>query len=589
MRDYKSELADIQKGFAEQALRDMHPLRVYRPMPQQLAIHESKSSEVITIGGKRSGKTLSIVMEFGSRVLGIPITRPDGTKIPLRYRRPTPNKPSLFWVIGFDVNHIGQTLYHRLFSPGLGCDFTIITDKETGEWRAFNQNIDSGREDEAVLCPPMFQDSMLIPDSWHMESAAGNVFKSVRLKNGATLCAYPSTGDHAKQGDAVHGIWIDEDIQNGAFLSEWQDRLITTRGWLMWSVWPHVVNGALVECLERGEKEQDRSNPKIQVFRLVGSENLYSSKEGIEEGLARMSDDDDEAHRDRGDISALLGSFRMYEFGRKMHILRPEENKNPDSARQVLANEWAANGRFPPTWTRYLVIDPSHTRTACLFGVVPPYEWRHKYMGRRLVIEKELVVRKHTPQQFAEALLPMVSGMNFEAFVMDQQIGRQTTVGNDITVFESYSKQFAKYGIRSRATGTSFMRGCADKSLRRRTVREMLEPIEDGLPKLLVMDRCHQTITEFDQYKKKQDKDAMGRPIPLDIPTNERIFDCMACIEYLCQYVNERFNSDTAYIPPEYHKGTGSPAYHSAMAFLKEEETKFGGHYVHLGPGAAAQ
>ncbi len=583
----KYELADLQKGIRALELHEKHPLEVYRPTEFQLPIHESSSSEVVVIGGKRAGKTLAVCCEFASRILGIPIKRADGTVIPLRYRKPTKRNPGLYWVIGLDVKHIGQTIYHRLFSPGLGCNFRII--EENGKWVAFNPNLHGKRFDESELSPPLLGENIIDPKSWHFESRAGNIFHSLNLKNNVTICAYATTGDHPKQGDAVDGIWLDEDTANAEFLKEWQDRLISVRGWFLWSVWPKVANEALIKTLDRAKRHEDDEKPPIKVVQLIGSDNPYSDRQGIAEGLDRMDDEDDEAHRDRGDISAFISGRRMYDFGAAYHIIKPpdEVTKKPDNAWEMLGKLLKEDPSFPKTWTRYLIIDPSHTRTACLFGVVPPPEWEQVEIGSRLIIYRELVVKKHTPSMFAEALLPNVLGLHFEAFVMDQMVGRQTTVGNDITVFQSYENQFRARGIVSRITASGFMRGCNDKSLRRRTVRDMLEPTEGGLPRLLVSYKCQQTIKEFYNYRKKEITDSTGLSVPTDDPVNERVFDCMAAIEYAAQYVNDRFRDGTAYVDPENFRSTGSLAYHAAMKMRAElEKTEPG--YVHMGPGAAA-
>lgn len=530
-----------------------------------------------------SGKTLAVVMEFASRLLGIPITREDGTQIPLRYRKPTKKNPGLYWVIGLNIDHIGQTLYHRLFSEGLGCNFRIIQDN--GKWRAFNPNTDRGRYEESKLSPPLLGDYLIEPKSWHMESAAGNVFKSVRLINGVTLCAYATTGDNPKQGDAVDGIWLDEDTANASFLKEWQDRLISVRGWFLWSVWPKVANEALIKTLDRAKRyEPDDATAPVKVFQLVGSENPYSDKEGIAEGLARMDDDDDAAHRDRGDIEGFISGRRMYDFG-SFHIIKPQPREQLISPLEVLEQLFDRERLLPSSWTRYLVIDPSHTRTACLVGVVPPPEWENVGMGQRLIVEQEIVVRKHTPSMFAKAVADQVGSLQFEAFIMDQMMGRQTTVGSDTTVFQIYEEQFRQRGLQSRLTKSGFMRGCNDKALRRRTVRTMLEPMIGGLPTLMVHNRCQQTIREFYNYRKKEIKDNQGQMIPLDEASNERIFDCMAAIEYLAQYVAERFRDGTAYVEPEQRRGTGSWSYHAAQSMLKQFQKS---EYVHMGPGEAA-
>jgi hypothetical protein len=533
--------------------------------------------------------TLATVMEFGSRLLGIPITRPDGTQIKgRRFKRPSDKNPKLYWVIGLDVQHIGQTLYHRLFSPGLGCDFRIIKDKITGQWRAYNPNFDADREDETVLSPPMFGESIIDPKSWHMESAAGNIFKSVRFINGVTLCAYATTGDYPKQGDAVDGIWLDEDTANAEFLKEWHDRLSTRRGWWLWSVWPKVANEALIKTIERAKDYEDNPDPPIKLVQLVGSENPYSDKKGIEEALARMDDDDDEAHRDRGDISAFISGRQMYDFGSAVHLIKPmPELERPDNPYSLFSKMLSQDKKFPSTWTRYMAIDPSHTRTACLVGVVPPPEWDGVVLGSRLIIETEIVARKHTPSMLAALLLSEIGDQRFETFIMDQMIGRQTTVGSDTTVFVIYEGEFRKRGLVSRLSNSGFMRGCNDKQLRRRTVRQMLEPIEGGQPQLFVSNKCGQTIREFYSYRKKEVKDSQGRQVPMDDAANERVHDCMAALEYLCQYVSERFRDSTAYVEPERAKTNGSFAYRSAMEIIAKMDKDEGG-YVHMGPGGRA-
>lgn len=591
-KTFKTELADLQRGLEELGRREMHPLKVYRPTEQQLAFHESGATQNIVKGGKRAGKTLAVACEFASRVLGIPITRPDGTKIPLRYPKPSKKNPKLYWVIGFDVKHIGQTLYHRLFSPGLGCGFRVIQDKQTGQWKAWNRNEDPEREEESVLSPPLIGEHLIVPGSWHMESAAGNIFNSVRLTNGAMICAYASTGDHAKQGDAVDGIWIDEDVVNAEFVKEWDDRRISTRGWLLWSVWPHVANFALVEKIQEADRLADAPPEEqyIRSFTLVGSRNPYSDKRGVAEGLATMGDDDEIAHRDRGDIEGLLGSMRMYDFATAIHLVKPKEIDKPENVYQLLCKLLQRYGRLPTEWTRYLSIDPSNTRTAALSGVVPPEEWDGVRLGNILIVEDELVVRRHTPAMFAAAVSNRGWGMKrWEAFIMDQQIGRQTTVGNDVTVFESYGRQFAQQGLSSRLSKTGYMRGCPDKARRRRTVRELLEPTENGWPRLFVVESKTPLLQkEFSTYQKKRVL-INGKHEIVDEPVNERNHDVMAALEYLCEYVRTRFEAGDAYLDPYTGTSTGgSGAYQAAMAMRSTLEAKNGTGYVHFGPGVHA-
>ncbi len=580
--NFKHEIAEIQKGLREKSLREMHPLRVYRPMPQQLPVHESKAGKIIARGGRRAGKTVAVACEFASRVLGIPITRPDGTKIPLKYPVSKPSDPRLYWIIAFDVNHIGQTIYERLFEPGMGsgCGYRIIEDDQG--WRAYNPNIDAARYAESRLSPPLIPDYLIEPNTWHMESAAGHIFKAVTLSNGARLCAYPSTGDHAKQGDAVDGIWIDEDVANENFVEEYYARLSSRRGWFMWSAYPKLENEALLNALEKAEEFKDAPNPPIQAFNMAARSNEYSDKQGVDDALMMARDADEYQHWDEGDIEHLMGNVRMYDYSPAIHSIRAQEHEKPEDCLSLFEKLLQQSVRFPLDWTRYLAIDPSHTRTACLFGVVPPPEYDYVQLGDRLIVENELIVKRHTPAMFADALKPLIAGLRFEAFVMDQQIGKQTTVGNDRTVFQSYEREFQRIGLYSRASKHGFLRGCNDKARRRRTVRMMLEPTLDGLPRLMFSgQRAFQTQKEFSAYRKKQLK-TTGGMILLDDPINERGCDAMAALEYLCQFAWDLMEQHEAWREPQQTKPKPSSAWLAAQKINKTQQ------YVHLGPGAAA-
>lgn len=583
-QNYKHEIQEIQKGFKELTLREMHPLRVYRPMPQQLPLHESRARKAIARGGRRAGKTVAVACEFASRVLGIPITRADGTKIPLKYPVSTKADPRLYWIIAFDVAHIGQTIFERLFEPGMGagCGFRIIEDN--GQWRSYNPNTDQDRYQDSRLSPPLFPDYLIEPNSWHMESAAGKIFKSVVLANGAKLCAYPSTGDHAKQGDAVDGIWIDEDVANERFVEEFYARVSSRRGWFMWSAYPKLENEALLNALEKAKQFKDTPNPPIEAFNMAARDNEYTDKDGLRETLMMAGDEDEYRHWDEGDIEHLMGNVRFYDFTPAIHSIKPVEHEKPADCWEVLESMLHRFGRFPLDWTRYLSIDPSHTRTACHIGVVPPPDLDNVRMGDRLIVENELIIKRATPAMFADALRPLIQGLRFEAFVMDQQIGRQTTVGNDRTVFQSYEREFHRIGLYSRMSKYGFLRGCKEPAVRRRTVRTMLEPTLDGLPRLMFnAQRTFLTQKEFYGYRKKQLQTKSG-PILLDKPANEQDFDAMASLEYLSQFVWDLMEQHEAWRAPEQQ----APRPSSAWLAAQEINKKRGGNYVHLGPGAAA-
>jgi hypothetical protein len=219
-----------------------------------------------------------------------------------------------------------------------------------------------------------------------------------------------------------------------------------------------------LNALAKAEEFLDEPNPPIQAFTMAARDNEYSDKQGVRDTLMMAQDEDEYRHWDEGDIEHLMGNVRMYDFTPAIHVIKPAEHEHPRELLDLLENLLHKDGRFPLDWTRYLAIDPSHTRTACLFGVVPPPDVDNVRLGDRLIVERELIVKRHTPAMFADALKPLVEGLRFEAFVMDQQIGKQTTVGNDRTVFQSYEREFVRIGLYSRQSKHGF---CAAVTTRR--------------------------------------------------------------------------------------------------------------------------
>jgi hypothetical protein len=588
MLDRRDPLADFAKIADEEDRRAKEALRVYRPASQQLPFHLSNAHQLILRGGKRSGKSLAVVAEFASRVTGRPLYGPHGEPIPLKYPVSTPKDTRLYWCIGWDVDHIGQTIYRYLFEPGI---VRVIRDRATRQWRIYNpaDPNDAERYDESVASEPMIPERLIDANSWFWESKAAHNFASVRLKNGAMICAYPSSSKHAKQGDAVDGIWIDEDIQIPAHMKEWEDRLTQRDGWMLWAVWPHTKNYALCELLDRADEQVEEERPNVQSYQLIMSQNPYIPQEAKERALGRMGSEEEIARRDRGEL--LLDTLAMYDFFFSLHTISQfEPGEMPQqvtNARDMLRKVYSQEGRFPREWTRYLSIDPSHSRTACLFAVVPPPEIDSVEIGNCVIVENELVVKKHTADALAAVIRPLVEGLNYEAFIMDQQMGRQTHTGEDTTVFEKYAAAFNARGIRSRLFPGTFIPGCNRPQDRYRAVRSMLSVNTHNIPTLLfIAARTPHAQSEFKTYRKKQ-LFIGGEDTILDEPANPRKHDVMAALEYLVAYLEQAFAVGMAYVPPETYQSRGSKAYRKALQIIRKEHEKHGG-YVHLGPGAAA-
>lgn len=580
---------------AQKKKLELEAVRLYRPSPLQLPFHREKVPEAVVRGGKRSGKSVSVAHEFASRILGIPLKDPDGNEIPLAHPVSTIEAPLQYWIIGWDTSH-AATIHRLLFQRGMGGTFKAIKDEATGEWRIWNRANprDAARASEAVLTEPLIP-----PRYWHegnedaafaWEEKKAYKWQSCRLANGAMLYYWPSSAKSPKQGEAVSGIWIDEDIQFPGHLKEWQDRLTDMRGWFLWSVWPHTKNNALIELLDRAEQQEFEEKPRIKSFQLIMTQNPFLTDEGKSQAIDRMGSEEEISRRDRGEL--LMHELEMYSFDAMRHLVKPiEEGETVDAKTPMgrLRSIYAASGRLPHNWTRYLAIDPSHTRTACLsFAVPPPGMEEGVALGDLAVVEWEVVVVNASAEQLAqEHLKGLMSGVFYEAFIMDRQIGRQTNTGRDDTVFDKYAEAFRKAGLISRQTHHHFIEGCNVPSTRYRAVRDMLVTSDSGIPMLVFIERqTWQTQREFHRYRKKsEDKD--GYRHIYDQPANPRVYDCMAALEYGATFLLEQFKLGTAWQNPSVYGGRVSPALRRAREILKKQQED-DPEYVHLGPGDAA-
>ncbi len=170
-------------------------------------MHKCKASEVLVIGGNRSGKSLSTFMEDARAV-----TNQDPYS---KY----PEKDGNLVIIGRDWKHIGMVVYPMLFKAGA---FKIIRDEKTKEWRGYDPVADKARKEEAKPAPPMIPPRFIKKTSWLLKSA--NYIQSCELHNGWQIFFFSSEGDPPQgfQADRVH---LDEDVANEQWLPEMQARL----------------------------------------------------------------------------------------------------------------------------------------------------------------------------------------------------------------------------------------------------------------------------------------------------------------------------------------------------------------------------
>ncbi|MCB0359856.1 MAG: hypothetical protein KDD44_09475, partial [Bdellovibrionales bacterium] len=533
------KLEQLNKIETELDVRRREAMQVYRPMhAKQQYIHECTASEILVYGGKRSGKTLGTTAEFTRRVTGFNIIGLNGK--PIAHHWPVPNKfdTRLYWMIGWSVDHLAQSMYGYLFLPqGGGTGMRVIRDLDTGMWRAWNERnpSDEARFMESEPAGPMIPEWMIEKIDW--QSPTQNYFREVILRNGAKIRNYPSSARNPKMGDKVSGIWIDEDIQVASHLEEWQDRLTDAHGgggWFLWSVWPKMGNAALVDLMDRVEECAGEEDPQIECVNLVMTDNQFITDEAKQKSLGRMGSE--EARKRRNEGSMQMDHLLMYDFVAQVHAITKIEDKSADEVISTIGpNRFSAlraiytlnGGSWPRNWTRYVSIDPSHTRTAALFAVVPPQEVVidekrniRATLGNCVIVENEIVRQRCNAFDLAKAIKEALVGRMAYAFIMDRRMGVQTQAGADINVYQRYSDAFQQAGLTSILTKHTFIPGCDNPPRRYGDVRKLLSG--DGWP-FLFFDAGGSPATrkEFTTYKKKTQV-IYGVETIMDEPANPR-------------------------------------------------------------------
>ena len=383
---------------------------MYRPNKNQAEVHETKASEVLVIGGNRSGKSLCTFVEDARAVTG-----QDPFK---KY----PEKDGILVVVGKDWKHIGLVAVPYLFNEGA---FKIIRDETTNSWRAFNPETDEERKAEAKPAPPLIPKRMIKNTSWLLRSA--NYMQRCTLHNGWQIYFFSSEGEPV-QGFNCNRVHIDEDISDERWVPEMQARIVDRKGMMCWSAMPHSTNNALLGLKERAEASTADlgKESNIQQFKLRFLDNPYLDQEEKKKSIERWAALGDDILRMRAEGDFVTDSILMYpNFDMRIHGLDRTE---------------LPNGQIPHEWTRYAVIDPGHAVTAILFAAVPPDE-------SYVLCYDQLYLRQCNATIFGKRFTEKVRDWHFHAFIIDAHGARLRDLGSGRLPSEQYTEQLVHHGI----------------------------------------------------------------------------------------------------------------------------------------------
>jgi hypothetical protein len=538
----QNELREMQ---AELSSRRIESLKLYRPTDQQEEVHKCRASEVLVLGGNRSGKSLCTFVEDARAVCG---QDPHG-----KY----PEKDGILVIVGKDWKHIGLVVYPILFMAGA---FKIIKDEATGQWRAFNPTTDAARAKEAKPAPPLIPPRLVAKKSWILKSA--RYIQSCTLVNGWQIYFFSSEGE-PPQGFQANRVHIDEDVNNGdAWVPEMQARLSDRKGVFTWSAMPHSRNDSLQSLAERADMlaEKGQENPDIVKFQLRFLDNPHIDSEEKRkriEGWAALGED---VLRMRSEGEFITDSILCY----------------PTFATHVHGYDRTSleNNVVPSDWCRYVAIDPGHAVTSVLFAAVPPDE-------SMLLVYDQLYIRNCNAIIFGEKMQEKCRGQSFQAFIIDMHGGRLREIGSGRLPVELYTEELKKREVASITTGHSFLAGCDDIPARMAAVQNYLHIRPEGTPTLRILRGAVPDLErEIKRYKKKTQL-VGGTYIVTDQPNTRGEVHACQCLEYLCAY------------RPRYHKPkleTGpEPWFVDWARKLQKKRAAESEDYIFLGPQSGAR
>lgn len=519
--------------------RKLEALKLYRPNPMQEKVHQCKASEILVIGGNRSGKSLCTFVEDARAVCG---------EDP--YNK-YPKTDGVLVIVGKDWKHIGLTVYPLLFRQGA---FKIIKDLQTGDWRPFNPDTDESRRAEARPAPPLIPKRLVKSKSWVLKSA--QYIQQCVLHTGWTIYFFSSEGEPV-QGFTCDRCHIDEDVNNEAWIPELQARLVDRKGVFTWSAMPHSTNNALLGLKERAEEQEQLYGEEstIRQFKLRFLDNPYLDSKEKEKSIQRWAAIGLDTLRQRSEGDFITDSVLMYpNFHIDIH---------------GYGRELLENGQVPNEWTRYAVIDPGHSVTAVLFAAVPPTD-------DMVLLYDQLYLRQCNARIFGEEFEKKVRDLHFHAFIIDAHGGRIRDIGSGRLPSEQYTEQLAQRNIRSEITGASFLAGCDDVAARAEATRVSLHIRPSGEPFLRVLKAALPDLErEIKRYRKKVNY-VSGVPVVTDMPNTRGECHIVQCMEYLCAY------------RPRYHKPPLRPEAEPWWVKWRERRKKQlgtgGSAYVNLGP-----
>lgn len=212
-----------------------------------------------------------------------------------------------------------------------------------------------------------------------------------------------------------------------------------------------------------------------------------------------------------GDWETFEG--RVYpEFRRDTHVIEPYP--------------------IPASWPRYRTIDVGYRApTAALWGALDP--------DGRLVIYAEHYEAEQTIAYHAAAI-HRISGPDWQGLTGMDPAADQRTAASE----RSAMQQYAEHGIRAIKAPNALWPGI-------QRVKQMLQPDEDGVPRLFVFSTCTNLIRELLTYQWDPAATAAGAPRETPLKVNDHAVDAL---RYMVMMMPTEVHRQAAATPETQHR-----------------------------------
>lgn len=430
-----AKTTQLRELMREVARRQLEGPALYKPLPGAAeSFHKSRAKTRVLDGSNRSGKTLGAAVDVAYAVQGCD---PND-----KYVR----KNGYGLVVGLDLDHVGQ-LWQKLTREG---EYKMIRDEHTQLWRAVRPDANNPTKldpyDEAYRekwrnAPPLISPKAIVSRGIKWETS-GEIPRTVQFTSGWKLLFRSSKGD-APRGEHYTLFWIDEQIKDEMFYTEGVRGCVginepprhTPK--IIWSATPQDCNIQLYELRQKA----DMKAGGVEAFFMSILNNPFISDEEKEQFRVTLTEDEEQTRFHGIYASTLARIYGIFEA----------QGKHGCEPFVVPTNEW----------TRYVIVDPGSKHCGILFVAVDPEE-KHTW------IYDGVDMRGRDARKVGAEIKQREGPHKFEAFVIDQKMGKQVPPGFGKNVATQFMECFKEINLVPRTLGPlgGFHPGSSDISAR---------------------------------------------------------------------------------------------------------------------------